>query len=292
MTWYPPELTLRCLTAADSDRIVALSREANWNQTAADWLLMIEQGEAWGLWHDRQPVASALILPYDGGRFGWISMVLVSTPWRRRGLATGLLQLTIEQLTASGLTPGLDATEAGRPVYRKLGFEDIYPISRLALAQYRPPSAAAAFPGGVRIRPLSGDDMAQLAIWDRAYFGAERYKLLATLQQRMPHSAYLAVAASGEPAGFVLARDGRVAAQLGPLVAADTAIACALLDRALAALDEPVFIDAVEGHAGWIDVLQQRGFQRQRGFSRMLYRHRQPFDRSGRIFAIAGPELG
>lgn len=292
MTWYPPALKLRRLTAADAAQVVALSREANWNQSSADWRLMIEQGEAWGLWQQQQPVASALILPH-GKDFGWISMVLVTAAWRRQGFATGLLHTALENLLAQGLTPGLDATEAGRPIYRKLGFEDIYPISRLTVDRRQPVSATVSQPpAAIGIRALQAEDLAMLAAWDSVGFGADRRVILSALQTRMPQSAFLAVTGSAEPAGFILARDGRVACQLGPLVAADGSIARALLDSALATLTGPVFIDAVERHAGWIDYLQQTGFQRQRGFSRMLYRRRQPFDRSERIFAIAGPELG
>jgi GNAT superfamily N-acetyltransferase len=296
MTWYPPELQLRRLMAADAEQVVVLSREANWNQTAVDWRLLIEQGEAQALWQQQRPLASALILPYGGSHnesFGWISMVLVSAAWRRRGFATALLHSAIAQLRARGLTPGLDATEAGRPVYQKLGFQDVYSISRMALEQQPAVSAApGGLPSGLHIRPLQADDLAMLTSWDALQFGAGRGIILQALHERLPRSAFLAVGHGGEPAGFILARDGRVASQLGPLVAAGVTIAGALIASALPTLSGPVFIDAPDRHPGWIDVLQQLGFRRQRGFSRMLYQRHQAFDRSERIFAIAGPELG
>ena len=57
-------------------------------------------------------VATAIALPY-GPHFGWISMVLVTNSWRRRGLATELLRSCIADLVQHALTPALDATTDG-----------------------------------------------------------------------------------------------------------------------------------------------------------------------------------
>ena len=77
---------------------MALSSEARWNQNAADWLLMLESGTAIGYQaSDGQIVGSALTLPY-GDQFAWISMVLVTALWRRKGLATSLLHECMRKL--------------------------------------------------------------------------------------------------------------------------------------------------------------------------------------------------
>ena len=66
---------------------LALSAEAGWNQTAEDWSMMIRLGQAFAIAApDSRLVATALALPYPPD-FGWISMVLVHGPYRRRGLA-------------------------------------------------------------------------------------------------------------------------------------------------------------------------------------------------------------
>jgi len=68
-------------------------------------------------------VATTATLPF-GGRFAWISMVLVAGDYRRRGLATLLMRRAMDDLAAASLVPVLDATPDGRAVYRALGFED------------------------------------------------------------------------------------------------------------------------------------------------------------------------
>ncbi|MEO7128472.1 MAG: GNAT family N-acetyltransferase, partial [Rhodoferax sp.] len=118
---------------------VALSDAAGWNQTDDDWQLFVEQGEAIGLrTAQNQLVASAATLPFtttaDNGRnirrVAWISMVLVATKWQHRGLATRLLAECVNRLRVEGVTPMLDATPAGEPVYRRMGFESGFDFTR------------------------------------------------------------------------------------------------------------------------------------------------------------------
>ena len=101
---------------------LALSNEANWNQVADDWAMMITAGEAIGFQDaSGRLIASALTLPY-GDQFGWISMVIVTQLHQKQGLATRLLNSCIQRLEDKHLVPLLDATSAGENVYRPLGF--------------------------------------------------------------------------------------------------------------------------------------------------------------------------
>ncbi|MGO4839864.1 GNAT family N-acetyltransferase, partial [Rhizobiaceae sp. 2RAB30] len=100
------------LGQSDVEACLRLSDEAGWNQTAEDWGLFLRHGTTIGVRSDDGSlVASAAALPYD--RFGFVSMVLVTAAWRRRGLATGLVDRCVETLTSRGLVPVLDATPAG-----------------------------------------------------------------------------------------------------------------------------------------------------------------------------------
>jgi putative nucleotidyltransferase with HDIG domain len=78
---------------------------------------------------------------------------------------------------------------------------------------------------------------------DRQAFGADRSFLLENLLSRAPRHAFL-LQHDGRLAGFVLARPGRVALQIGPLVAADADAAASLAD-AYAVLEQNA-LEAVE----------------------------------------------
>ncbi|MBT7757714.1 MAG: hypothetical protein HN732_10335, partial [Rhodospirillaceae bacterium] len=97
---------------------------------------------------------------------------------------------------------------------------------------------------------------------------------------------------NGAVQGFILARDGRLATQIGPLSANNDGDAIALLSTALAGNAGPVFLDAADHHAGLVQWLRDTGFTKQRRYMRMLLGTRSPIDDPDRVFVIAGPELG
>lgn len=279
------------LSPSELGDLSALVTEANWNQLAADWRVFIEQGRLY-VAHTAagRIVASTATLPY-GGRFAWISMVLVGGEYRRRGLATALLRQAMDELAAARLTPVLDATPDGRAVYRRLGFEDSWGFHRL-IRRERPRASATPRPqAACVVRPISDADWRKVLTYDASAFGAERRAVLAGLRGRLP-AAELVAERDGNVAGLLLGRDGRLAQHIGPLIAEDKAVACALLERALAALEGPVFIDLADAKTQVHGFLDASGFNAVRPFTRMLYRTSSRFDDAARTFAVVGPEFG
>jgi len=254
---------------------LALSQAAGWNQNEADWRLMLSLGRGWGLAVGGTLVASTLVLPY--GSFAWISMVLVLPEHRRKGYASRLLRVAIDDLRGSKLKPILDATPAGREVYRREGFQDTWTFKRFALR-----TAQAGVNGHTR-RPISWRKALEL---DADAFGGDREWLLRALQKRLPDAAL------GAAEGFVLGRDGREAHQIGPLVARDEATALELLEQALGNVAAPVYVDVVDHATRMQDWLQQRGFEVQRPFTRMVYGGGRAPGNEKLVYLVAGPELG
>lgn len=265
----------------------ALVREAGWNQTEADWRIFLDLGTVYAVRDQGRVIATAAALPY-GGRFGWISMVLIAGEYRRRGLATRLMERCIEGLTAAGLVPILDATPAGRAVYSGLGFEDSWPFQRLLLKEVAklPPSASA-----LRAEPVMDNDWQALCAYDAKYFGADRSAVLSRLRGRLPQAEAL-VRRGGEIAGFLLGRTGRRAAQIGPLVADDAEAAAALFDHAISSVAAPVYIDVMDDKHRLLAQLAGAGFVHERPYTRMMLRRSESFQDLPRTFAVAGPELG
>jgi GNAT superfamily N-acetyltransferase len=273
---------------ADAD---ALVREAHWNQIAADWRVFVVRGRVYAAQTaGGRIVATTATLPF-GGRFAWISMVLVAGEYRRQGLATQLLRLAMADLAAENFMPVLDATPDGRAVYRTLGFEDSWGFQRLRRWE-RPDSVAAPHePRGLTIRRITDADWPAICAYDAAAFGADRSALLADLRGRQPPAELVAMRA-GRIAGFALGRDGGIAGQVGPLIAEDDTIACALLTRAVDALGGALFIDLADAKTDVRHFLEARGFAVVRPFTRMLYGTSARFDDPARTFAVVGPEFG
>jgi GNAT superfamily N-acetyltransferase len=279
--------TKRSLTPSELADADALVREARWNQLTADWRVFIQHGRVYTAQTTAgRIVATTATLPY-GARFAWVSMVLVASNYRRRGLATQLLRLAMADLAAARLVPLLDATPDGHAVYRRLGFEDCWGFTRLVRRERRPASPVA----GVTIRAITDADWPALTAYDAAAFGAERSAVLAGLRGRLP-AAELIASRNGRVAGFLLGRDGGLAAQLGPLIADDDTVACALAARALEGLDGPLFVDLADAKTALRSFLDGCGFAVARPFTRMAYRSSARFDDPARTFAVAGPEFG
>jgi GNAT superfamily N-acetyltransferase len=283
------DLTQRPLGLADIPAAVELSSEPGWNQVPEDWRLMIETGDSFGMF-DRagKLVASGLTVPY-GGRFGWISMILVTEAYRRRGLATMLMRSCMDALLSKAMTPALDATPEGRRVYLPLGFQDVYGITRLFA--HSPGRLDAPAPGGMSLRRIEASDIEGVVGYDAARCGADRGHIIRHLCARLPGSAFLAL--RGERiVGYALARDGRICSQVGPVVAEDEAVATALTAASLASLSGPICADMVDSHTPLLEGLAAAGFVPQFPFIRMIHERSEPFDDPAHIFAIAGPELG
>ena len=179
------DLTRHSLSPDDAIRGSSLSAEIGWNQTRDDWKYMLENGFGDGCSDSEgKLVASGMALPY--GAFGWVCMVLVSEPWRRRGLATSLMNGVISQLEELGITPGLDATPAGREVYLPLGFRETIGIARLVTERAEIPAI------NLPVSAMELDDLEEIGAYDREVFGADRSALLRHLLDRQPSRAVLA----------------------------------------------------------------------------------------------------
>ena len=280
----------RDLGEDDLEAALALSREAGWNQVAADWRIFLEFGRVIGLARGDGPlIATAAMLPY-GRDFAWISMVLVTAAERRLGLARWLLRRCIDDLVGRNLVPLLDATPVGRAVYLSLGFHDCWTMHRLAAGAVRDVQPGIE-PPAATMRTMEARDWPAIVTYDRAVFGADRSALLRQLAGRLPAAALVAEE-RGRIVGYLFGRDGRSFRQLGPLVAGSERVAIGLLGQAFASIPGPLAIDLPDRHLALGAWLAARGFKAERPLIRMVYGRSKSFDDYAQLFAIAGPELG
>jgi GNAT superfamily N-acetyltransferase len=273
----------------EAEAVWPLSIEAGWNQNVADWRFMLGAGRGYGVKNGAGTwEASSLVLPL-GQQLAWISMVLVTAARRGSGLGTGLLKRCLAEVKANDAVAGLDATEQGRPIYLKLGFHDLYKISRWHLPAAR---ELVAPPAGVTVRPFAIADLPKLATYDRPLSGMERPTLLAHLATRQPGLAWVAGTPSGKLSGFSLGREGRNATSIGPVVADSEDVALALISMATTAARGPFIMDVPDAHAelrGW---LEKQDAVSPRGYMRMTLGTAKKLDNPAHVFALAGPELG
>ena len=263
------------LDARDAPAGLLLSAEAHWNQSEDDWRFFLNKGVVFGI-RDRKGnlVATAALLPYTDSD-AWISMVLVTESFQRRGLATRLVDTCINTATGLGVTAWLDATPAGATVYGPLGFTPTLQLRRLKLANASTSGAA----------PLPTAKFDEFLTCDVAAMGFDRRALLEELAGR-PASR---LASNGD--AMALVRDGRTARHIGPLFADTSAHALALVRDIAASENGPLLIDAIASQSAFIDGLTAGGWTIERPFQRM--RFGRAVTQAGELpFAVAGPEFG
>ena len=271
------QLAIVSLGPDDALAGLALSSEAQWNQNEADWHFFLSRGTVFGVRDDDERlIASAALLPYASGN-AWVSMVLVTVSWRRRGLATRLVDACLAAAAKQGFVTWLDATPAGAAVYGRLGFTPTLQLRRLRLENSMPAFAAARLPSICNLEELIARDASAM--------GFDRSALLTELARRTnsrPLSAGNAVA---------LIRDGRKARHIGPLFAEDADQALTIIDEIVRSETGPLLIDAVDEQEEFLKGLTGSGWTVERPFQRMRFgrANAQPEETP---FAVAGPEFG
>jgi len=262
------------LEEADAAGGLALSTEAGWNQNEADWRFLLSRGTVFGVRErGRRVVGTAALLQYTDTE-AWISMVLVTENWRRRGLATRLVDACIGAATKLGVTAWLDATPAGAAVYGPLGFTQTIQLRRFRLA-------ASASAGGKFAVGRLGDFLTL----DIGAIGFGRRDLLQELCGRPGSQLH----SSGD--AMALIRDGRAARHIGPVFAKDAIHALAIVRDVAASETACLLIDAVATQETFVKGLDEAGWTVERPFQRM--RLGPATTNADKLpFAVAGPEFG
>ena len=108
-------------------------------------------------------IGTAFGIQYE--RWGWVAMVLVDPGCRRQGIGEALVNSVLDAVAAERPV-GLDATPAGRGLYRKLGFEDAEDVLRMVRREPRAEEAQA--PAHAGVRPLTDADLFRVLTLDHA----------------------------------------------------------------------------------------------------------------------------
>jgi GNAT superfamily N-acetyltransferase len=276
---FPP---IRRLGLDDLKRCVALSIDRGWPPERAKWSLLLAACEVFGVdAPDGKGLAGALVLTRWAADYASAGMMLVAARYGRRGLGRALME---HLLRAAGddATVTLFATDQGRPLYEKLGFEPVRKSVSLR-GQFRAAGGSPKAAGSPRgIRAATEADLPAILELDRAAFGADRGPILT----RLPSFAdRIVVLDHGGITGYAAAwRNEPTSTVIGPLVAPDGAAARLLVAGLAAHTPTPIRLDLDPDRAelpGWannhgleptgITVVMARGKLIERGTPGYLY---------------------
>ena len=277
-------MRMRAMTRRDIPAGMELKESAHWNQTEADWalLLSLHSEGCFVTEVDNRVVGTVTTIIYED-RFAWIGMLLVDREFRNRGIGRGLLQQAIQHLDSRGIAcMRLDATPKGKSLYEKMGFVDEYEIERWRLKR----QAGETKPGA------TVPQLGKVLQLDREVFGADRSALLRALEKSAPEFVQVLGGPTGV-SGYSFGRHGSHSDHLGPWVAKDESGAQQLLDAFLARSGrESVIVDCLKSNPWARDALAARGFELARPLTRMRRGENIYPGCPEVVCGILGPEFG
>lgn len=275
------DIVLRPFAPQDIDGAVLLSRAAGWPHRAVDWALVLSQSHGTVATLAGRVVGTIMTTIY--GDTALINMVIVDEAMRGRGLGRRMMDAALA--AAAGRDCQLVATEAGLPLYEKLGF---CAMGRVLQHQGVAPHAVDLPTENVAwSTELPIEVLARL---DRLACGLDR----ALLIDRLVSDGRVAILErDGSIDGFAILRPFGRGEVIGPVVAQGVEEACALI--AFIAAERPgvflrIDIPEAAGLGAW---LAKRGLTYVGGGLSMR-RGETPPQASGpyRTFALVSQALG
>lgn len=168
----PTKPVIRPMTPADVGPVAAAFLREDWGDRRRNLEFVTRHPETRPFVADADGVVGTGVLSVNGS-VGWIGTVWVEPAWRRRGIGLDITRVIIETAESAGCrTLVLVATDAGRPLYERLGFE-VQTWYRILEA----PGLDGQAPDP-RVRAFRPDDLDAMAALDAAATGEDRRHLL------------------------------------------------------------------------------------------------------------------
>jgi len=208
---------IRPMTPADVEPVAAAFLREDWGDRRVNLEFVTRHDEARPFVAETDGTIVGTGVASLHGSVGWIGTIWVEPAWRRRGVGLELTRATIDAAESAGCrTLLLVATDAGRPMYERLGFE--------VQTEYRimeaPPVEHGEADG--RIRPFRAGDLPAIEALDAAATGEDRAHLLRAFASA--ESARVLEHDDGSLGGFVVRAPWGGGATVAPRVDDATAI--------------------------------------------------------------------
>lgn len=282
MTGSRASLRVTPLTATHLPQALTLSQALNWPYREEDWRFALELGHGIAVETDARLCATALWWPYEDA-FASFGMIIVSRALQHQGIGSLLMDELLRQ--AQGRTIILCSTREGCRLYERLGFLPYGRVNQHQAILATPP----ANPSVDDIRPFRPADLPSVCQLDRHACGMGRARLLEALAAL---GSIAVMERSGSISGYACIRRWGRGLVIGPVVAASTADAKALIAAHLASrVGSFVRIDVTEisGISPWLDEL---GLSRVNQVTSMARGNPPPVAADATLFALSSQSLG
>ncbi len=173
--------------------------------------MVLNLGQGACAWSDGRLVGTAMWWVY-GDVQARLGMVIVDPAIQRSGIGRALMDKAMAQISARSVV--LNATKAGEPLYRRIGF-----VPDGMIAQHQGIAASGPLvhlPERFRIRPMGRSDADMLVTLDAAAFGTRREAVIGRL---IDEGDAVILVQGEEPVGFAFQRRFGRGHVIGPVIA-------------------------------------------------------------------------
>jgi GNAT superfamily N-acetyltransferase len=263
---HEPDRTVRKMTPDDIQAVVHLLAQMGWLHQARDIARLLHWSPD-GCFVITEPdgdvIGTVTTTPYEA-ELAWIGMMVIRPDCQRQGLGSQLLRAALDYLIARGTARiMLDASEAGRPLYNKLGFREIGKVERW--------EGKASTYLGPRARAMHSDDLPAVVQVDTVVFGLNRGHILTRMIKEFPDLAWVDYD-RGELEGYMLGRRMKNGVHLGPWMSWSAISAERLLLAALEQLQgEHITLNIPGNNGRGLMLARQHNLHRVRHCTRMIY---------------------
>ncbi len=274
------------VTALRDDQLpqaLALSQQLAWPYRLEDWAFAHRLGHSYGVEIDGSLVGTALWWPY-GDDYSSTGMIIVSPDAQRRGIGAAMMDALLAD--SAGRAMILNATEEGRPLYERLGFQAYGTVHQHQAILAEAPEIPA---NDLSIRDFAPGDLSVIRAFDRLAAGMNRDALLDAL---FAVGDVLVAECEGKLVGYACSRIWGRGVVIGPVAAIDEHVARVLI--ATSARRHPgafVRIDVTlsSGLSPWLEAL---GLPNVGAVAMMARGGRPPVSEQATLFALSNQSLG
>ncbi len=242
------------LEERDIPGLIELSASVGWDYDRDEIKTIMSSGKVYG--HKNQEgkiISSAAIIEYSS-KLASIGMVIVNQEYRGMGLGRKATQKCLDSVSKN-TTCMLIATEDGKPMYEKMGFNSTAYVHKYLCDSYLFIKSDSNF----HTELMREEDLSQIIKIDKDAFGVERRTFLIN-RINQAKEALVVKNQNGTIIGYGLSILGPVNLILGPIVAPNHETAFLLVHKLMRNHQGRFRIDVPSGNDVFMSHLEECGF--------------------------------